>query len=160
VGAEGWVLDHYDRAAIDTHLKLVGEPLLKAVAKNPPYAIFSDSLEVYNSDFTGNFLEEFQKRRGYDLTQYLPALAGDAGDKTKAIRHDWGQTLTELANENYLAPVTAWAKAHGRAKGRSGGASRRRDGRPRRATSTGVRSPLRKPGPGCIPRFFAPRRWI
>ena len=84
VGAEGFVLDHYDRAAIDTHLKMVGEPLLKAVAKNPPYAIFSDSLEVYNSDFTGNFLEEFQKRRGYDLTQYLPALAGDAGDKTKA----------------------------------------------------------------------------
>jgi hypothetical protein len=113
VGAEGFVLNHYDRAAIDTHLKMVGEPLLKAVAKNPPYAIFSDSLEVYNSDWTGNFLEEFQKRRGYDLMPYLPALAGDIGDKTKAIRHDWGQTLTELANENYLAPVTAWAKAHG-----------------------------------------------
>src|ERR1039458_2694316 len=113
VGAEGWVLDHYDRAAVDTHLKLVGEPLLKAVAKNPPYAIFSDSLEVYNADWTGDFLAEFQKRRGYDLTPYLPALAGDMGDKTKAIRHDWGQTLTELANENYLTPVTAWAKAHG-----------------------------------------------
>ena len=113
VGAEGFVLNHYDRAAIDTHLKLVGEPLLKAVAKNPPYAIFSDSLEVYGSDWTGDFLQEFQKRRGYDLTPYLPALAGDIGDKTKAIRHDWGQTLTELCNENYLAPVTAWAKAHG-----------------------------------------------
>src|ERR1035437_5914389 len=113
VGAEGWVLNHYDRAAIDTHLKLVGEPLLKAVAKNPPYAIFSDSLEVYNSDWTGDFLEEFQKRRGYDLTPYLPALAGDAGDQTKAIRHDWGQTLTELVNERYLTPVTAWAKQHG-----------------------------------------------
>ena len=113
VGAEGWVLDHYDRAAIDTHLKLVGEPLLKAAGQNPPYAIFSDSLEVYGSDWTGNFLEEFQKRRGYDLTPYLPALAGDIGDQTKAIRHDWGRTLTELANENYLAPVTAWAKQHG-----------------------------------------------
>ncbi|MGA2723609.1 MAG: glycosyl hydrolase [Bryobacteraceae bacterium] len=113
VGAEGWVLDHYDRAAIDTHLKLVGEPLLKAAGKNPPYAIFSDSLEVYGSDWTGNFLEEFQKRRGYDLTPYLPALAGDIGDTTKAIRHDWGRTLTELADENYLAPVTAWAKQHG-----------------------------------------------
>jgi hypothetical protein len=113
VGAEGFVLNHYDRAAIDTHLKMVGEPLLKAVAKNPPYAIFSDSLEVYSSDWTGNFPDEFQKRRGYDLMPYLPALAGDMGDKTKAIRHDWGQTLTELANENYLAPVTAWAKAHG-----------------------------------------------
>jgi hypothetical protein len=112
-GAEGFVLDHYDRAAIDAHLKLVGEPLLKAAGANPPYAIFSDSLEVYGSDWTGNFLEEFQKRRGYDLTPYLPALAGDMGANTAAIRHDWGRTLTELANENYLAPVTAWAKQHG-----------------------------------------------
>ena len=113
VGAEGLVLDHYDRAAIDNHLKFVGEPMLKAVGKNPPYAIFSDSLEVYGSDWTGDFLQEFQKRRGYDLTPYLPALAGDIGDKTKAIRHDWGQTLTELANEHYLTPLTAWAKQHG-----------------------------------------------
>jgi len=113
VGAEGWVLDHYDRAAIDTHLKIVGEPLLRAAGKNPPYAIFSDSLEVYGSDWTGDFLDEFQKRRGYDLTPYLPALAGDIGDQTKAIRHDWGKTLTELANERYLTPMTEWAKQHG-----------------------------------------------
>ena len=113
VGAEGFVLDHYDSAAIANHLKLVGEPMLKAVGKNPPYAIFSDSLEVYGADWTGDFLQQFQKRRGYDLTPYLPALAGDIGDKTKAIRHDWGQTLTELANENYLMPLTAWAKQHG-----------------------------------------------
>src|SRR5579872_700675 len=31
VGAEGLVLDHYDRAALDTHLKTVGEPMLKAL---------------------------------------------------------------------------------------------------------------------------------
>ena len=76
MGAEGLVLNHYDAAAIQAHLKAVGEPMLKALAKTPPYAIFSDSLEVYNSDWTGNFLAEFQKRRGYDLTPYLPALAG------------------------------------------------------------------------------------
>jgi hypothetical protein len=112
-GAEGFVLDHYDRAAIDNHLKFVGEPMLKAVGKYPPYAIFSDSLEVYGADWTGDFLQEFQKRRGYDLTPYLPALAGDIGDKTSAIRHDWGQTLTELANEHYLTPLTEWARQHG-----------------------------------------------
>ncbi len=113
VGAEGWVLNHYDTAAIQAHLKVVGEPLLKALAKTPPYAIFSDSLEVYNSDWTGDFLAEFQKRRGYDLTPLLPALAGDIGPKTGAIRHDWGLTLSELCDDKYLRPVTAWAKAHG-----------------------------------------------
>ena len=72
VGAEGWVLNHYDRASIEAHFKTVGEPMLKALAKTPPHAIFSDSLEVYNSDWTENFLAEFRKRRGYDLTPYLP----------------------------------------------------------------------------------------
>ena len=113
VGAEGWVLDHYDLAAIRNHLEKVGEPLLKALSKTPPYAVFSDSLEVYNSDWTPGFLAEFQKRRGYDLTPYLPALVEDIGEKTAAIRHDWGQTLSELCDENYLIPLTRWAKEHG-----------------------------------------------
>jgi hypothetical protein len=113
VGAEGWVLNHYDSAAIQWHFNAVGEPMLKALGRTPPYAIFSDSLEVYNSDWTGNFLAEFQKRRGYDLTPYLPALAGDIGPGTGAIRHDWGLTLSELCEDQYLKPLTAWAKAHG-----------------------------------------------
>ena len=72
MGAEGWVLDHYDRKAVDTHLNAVGEKLLGALGKDLPYAIFSDSLEVYNSDWTPGLLEEFRKRRGYDLMPYLP----------------------------------------------------------------------------------------
>ena len=116
VGAEGFVLDHYDRSAIEAHLKTVGEPMLDALANNPPYAIFSDSLEVNNSDWTPDFLEEFQKRRGYDLTPYLPALAGDVPERTAAntgaIRHDWARTLTELLDQNYLAPLAEWAHSH------------------------------------------------
>ena len=113
VGAEGWVLNHYDTAALQAHFKAVGEPMLKALAKTPPYAIFSDSLEVYNSDWTGNFPAEFQKRRGYDLMPYLPALAGDIGPQTGAIRHDWGLTLSELCEDQYLRPLNAWARTHG-----------------------------------------------
>ena len=112
IGAEGFVLDHYSRTAIDTHLKAVGEKLLDAVPANPPHAIFSDSLEVYSSDWTDDFLAEFQKRRGYDLTPYLPALYEDIGEKTGAIRHDWGLTLSELCEDNYLKPVTAFAHQH------------------------------------------------
>jgi hypothetical protein len=113
VGSEGLVLDHYSRAAIDAHLQHVGDALMKAVGKDVPYAVFSDSLEVYNADWTTDFLKEFRQRRGYDLTPYLPALAGNIGDKTLAIRHDWGKTLTELSEDNYLKPLTAWAHAHG-----------------------------------------------
>jgi len=113
VGAEGLVLDHHSRTAIDAHLKAVGDRLAQAFGANPPYAVFSDSLEVERSDWTSDFLERFRKHRGYDLTPYLPALAGDIGEKTIAIRHDWGKTLTELAEENYLTPLREWAHQHG-----------------------------------------------
>lgn len=111
-GAEGFVLDHYNKKAIENHLLVAGEKMLKALGPNPPYAVFSDSLEVYGSDWTTNLSEEFRKRRGYDLIPYLPALVGDIGEKTSAIRHDWAQTLTELADENYLEPLQKWARAH------------------------------------------------
>lgn len=113
IGAEGFVLDHYDKAAIETHLHAVGDRFLEAFRDHPPYAIFSDSLEDYGSDWTPDLLEEFRRRRGYDLTPHLPALIADVGPETAAIRHDWGKTLTELANENYLVPLHEWAKRHG-----------------------------------------------
>jgi alpha-L-rhamnosidase len=112
VGAEGFVLDHYDQNAIATHLHAVGDRLMSAFGDQPPYAVFSDSLEDYGSDWTPELLREFQKRRGYDLTPHFLALIGDAGADTAAIRHDWGKTLTELANDNYLKPLHAWATQH------------------------------------------------
>ncbi len=57
-------------------------------------------------------LGEFQRRRGYDLTPHLPALVGDDGAETAAVRRDWGRTLTELANEHYLEPIHEWAQQH------------------------------------------------
>jgi alpha-L-rhamnosidase len=111
-GAEGFVLDHYDKNAIATHLHAVGDRFLEAFGDEPPYAVFSDSLEDYGSNWTGDLMEQFLRRRGYDLTPYLPALVGDIGPRTAAVRHDWGKTLTELANERYLAPLHAWAQQH------------------------------------------------
>ena len=110
VGAEGFVLDHYDRSAIETHLHAVGDRLMKAFADQPPYAVFSDSLEDYGSNWTGDLMEQFRVRRGYDLTPHLPALIGDAGPLTASVRHDWGRTLTDLANERFLVPLHTWAQ--------------------------------------------------
>ena len=111
-GAAGFVLDHYDAGAIRAHLEAVGDRLLSAFGDHPPYAIFSDSLEDYGSDWTPELLAEFQRRRGYDLKPLLPALIGDIGPETEAVRHDWGETLTELANERYLKPIHDWAREH------------------------------------------------
>jgi hypothetical protein len=112
VGAEGFVLDHYDRNAIETHLHAVGDRMMEAFRDQPPYAVFSDSLEDYGSNWTGDLMEAFRTQRGYDLTPYLPALVGDAGPLTASVRHDWGRTLTELANERFLVPIHTWAQQH------------------------------------------------
>ncbi|WP_432378179.1 glycosyl hydrolase [Duganella sp. P38] len=113
LGAEGFVLDHLSRKAIDHHLQEVAEPLLKAFGAQPPYAVFSDSLEVYGTDWTDDFLAEFQRRRGYDLKPHLPVVYSGQGPDAGALRRDWALTQTELVNERYLTPVDDWAKRHG-----------------------------------------------
>jgi hypothetical protein len=112
LNAEGFVLNHYDRAAVGHYLSTVGQPLLDAVGPNRPYAMFCDSLEVDDSDWTPDFLAEFQQRRGYDLRPHLPALAL-GGPDSAALRHDWGQTLSELLDTEFLAPIAAWARERG-----------------------------------------------
>jgi hypothetical protein len=112
-GAEGYVLDHFAHKAIEEHIADVATPLVKAFGDQPPYSVFSDSLEVYGSDWTANLPAEFHKRRGYDLIPHLPELLAGGTPQAEAVRHDWGQTLSDLIRENYLAPLTGFAEAHG-----------------------------------------------
>jgi alpha-L-rhamnosidase len=112
VGAEGWVLDPFSRQAVATHLHAVGDPLLKAFGATPPYAVFSDSLEAYGADWTVDLPAEFSKRRGYDLLPRLPELIAGGTPEAESVRHDWGRTLTELVDENYLTQINSWAIAH------------------------------------------------
>ncbi|KQY15877.1 glycoside hydrolase [Massilia sp. Root133] len=113
LGAEGFVLDHLSRKAVDHHLAAVAEPLMKAFGDAPPYAVFSDSLEVYNTDWTDDFAAEFKRRRGYDIVPHLPAVFTGQGPDAPALRRDWALTQTELVNERYLTPIDDWAKQHG-----------------------------------------------
>ena len=112
VGAEGFVLDHFSMEAIQNHLKTVADPLIQACGKNVPYSVFSDSLEVYESDWTPGFLDEFRARRGYDLTPHLPELVAGTTPEAADLRYDWGRTLAELIDEHYLTPLNTWAREH------------------------------------------------
>ena len=109
VGAEGYVLDHYQRAAIEKHLREAGDKLLAAAGPGGIHAAFCDSLEVYGGDWTADMFSEFQKRRGYDLRGLLPRLEYDAGERSETLRRDFGRTLTELYEERFLVPMREWA---------------------------------------------------
>ena len=112
LGAEGPVLDHLDREALEKFLAEVGDKLISAT-KGSIRAIHSDSLEVYGQNWTGSLLDEFSKRRGYDLKPYLPALVSDIGPLTADVRHDFWRTVTELALDGYVRPLHEWAVRHG-----------------------------------------------
>ncbi len=112
LGADGFVLDHLSRSALDHHLRTVAEPLMQAFGDTPPYAVFSDSLEVYGTDWTDDFADEFKKRRGYEVAPHLPAIFNGQGAAAGAVRHDWAITQTELVNERYLTPLNDWATQH------------------------------------------------
>jgi hypothetical protein len=112
-GAEGYMLDHYSRAAIETHLREAGDKLMAAAAPGSISSVFCDSLEVYDGDWTGGLFDEFRQRRGYDLKPLLPLAELGAGDRADTVRRDYGKTLTELFEERFLVPMHEWAAKHG-----------------------------------------------
>src|SRR6185312_5107707 len=111
-GAEGFVIDHFSARAVQDHLRNVADPLVQAFGNHPPYSVFSDSLEVYGSDWTPDLLDQFRARRGYDLTPHLPELPAGSSEEAADVRYDWARTLAELIDENYLAAINTWAREH------------------------------------------------
>ncbi|WP_224242665.1 glycosyl hydrolase [Hyalangium gracile] len=105
----------------------------------PPYygkslrGIFNDSYE-YKIDRLGSIdiLDEFQRRRGYDLRPYLPAIYVDGADNwpmneflpprapsftlsdlDPRVRYDYQLTLSDLVIERFGDPSREWAEARG-----------------------------------------------
>lgn len=119
LGGEGYLLDHYSMRATLTHLDAVGTPLLDAAQASGPgrvTAIFCDSLEVHGADWTPDLPTQFHERRGYDLLPILPLLLRadrhpwTENETVRSLRVDLGRTLTELYEENFLAPLHAFAR--------------------------------------------------
>ncbi|MGC5033516.1 glycosyl hydrolase [Micromonospora sp. DT229] len=124
-------IEHIDRYVLPADL----DPLLAEVGGD----IFEDSLELAADGelWTADLLNEFARRRGYDLTPYLPAIrveglfrfdwemllaginpesppAHDFPDRRgRRIRHDYYRTLNELYADNHIAPLTRWANGRG-----------------------------------------------
>lgn len=124
------VLDHMSPEAFAAHAARVGDPL--GVKPAGMRAAFVDSLELMQDIQWGpQLLGEFRKRRGYDLTPYLPfvlqpgwmqawgehysppyfeAAGGDLGER---VRADYRRTVSDLMIEGFVLPFVSWSHAHG-----------------------------------------------
>ncbi|NDK31864.1 hypothetical protein FH975_08785 [Nesterenkonia sp. Hz 6-5] len=111
-GAEGWALDHFSRTAAQAHIQHVAEPLVAAAGAQRIGSVFCDSLEVYDADWTPKLPEEFRSRRGYDAIPHLWKLR-TTDESHSEFRADYGRTLTEMLEDNFISVMAGWAESKG-----------------------------------------------
>lgn len=77
-GWDGLSVDHLSPEAFDVYARNVLEPLINAArtAGNSVKCLLTDSWEMGIVNWTPRFPEEFMRFRGYDLTPWLPVMAG------------------------------------------------------------------------------------
>lgn len=133
-GAAGSILNHMDSKAVRKYLDHMADTI---EAKTGPLsghlrAFFVDSMELEGNNWTTDFAQEFQKRRGYDLMPWLPLTmfkVGRLGDvekfeygskktpefkeKLDRVRFDFELTKAELLHERYTATFLQWCKEKG-----------------------------------------------
>ena len=117
-GGEGDVIDHFSDKAIDNYLghfttSFAGHDI------SGLRAYFNDSYEVDDArgeaNFTPLMFDEFQKRRGYDLREYLPALLGlDNAEYNQRVLSDYRETISDLILEKYTQRWHDWAAKGGK----------------------------------------------
>jgi hypothetical protein len=111
-GAEGFIIDHYSPVAVAKFIDQIALPEINACGPNVPYSIFCDSLEITGEGWTPNLFAEFKQRRGYDLTPLLPALFNNNFPKAAEIRGDYGKTIAEVFDDNFVKAFAQLAKDH------------------------------------------------
>jgi len=117
-GGEGDVIDHFSSTAIDNYLGHFTTSF-KNQDISGLRAWFNDSYEVDDArgeaDFTPLMFDEFKKRRGYDLRNYLPALIGeDSEDNNSRVLCDYRETISDLILEKYTQRWHDWAVKGGK----------------------------------------------
>ena len=136
-GGRALVLNHFSEAATRRHLEAFIGQGKKTFGRHFGHtlrAIFTDSFELLSPmHWNQNFIEEFKKRRGYDITPYLPVtyiplkdvgyytynselnlpnfdFAGGYGER---IRYDFQRTVSELFIDEFIRGTAAWATENG-----------------------------------------------
>jgi len=106
-GWDGFALDVYSATAFQNYWNAVVEPLIldagPLAGKTLKY-LHTDSWEVELVNWTPTLRAEFLKRRGYDLTPWLPVLAGkiiNSREASDRFLFDYRKTLGDLAIDNH-----------------------------------------------------------
>ncbi|HLO97450.1 MAG TPA: glycosyl hydrolase, partial [Fimbriimonas sp.] len=101
----GLEVDKLNAGALDRFFAGGMDPLFDKLGANSAlHTVLVDSYETGYNNWTPGMFDEFKRRRGYEATQYLPALAGfvvESQEKTLGFLFDYRKTIAELWAENY-----------------------------------------------------------
>ena len=116
---QGSVLDYMSKEAFDFYWKDVVDPIFEAAGDHVGTTLKymeTDSWECGGMNWTERFVEEFMRYRGYDLTSYLPIVAGyvvDDLESSNAFLADFRKTLADLVAYNHYARFQEYAHKYG-----------------------------------------------
>lgn len=117
----GFESDKFTASALDAHFDAyIQKVLTQAGPHTNPVGgltmLHFDSWEMGAQNWSPEFRAEFQKRRGYDPLDYLPAFAGqivDSPETTERFLWDVRHTASELVIENHVGHLADLAHQHG-----------------------------------------------
>ncbi|MEN6386349.1 MAG: glycosyl hydrolase [Phycisphaerales bacterium] len=123
-GGEGPVIDHLSKPALDkylNHFQTALEPYLGKEIGKGLRSLHCDSFEFTGANWTTDFLQEFEKRRGYSIDQYLPfvldwpPVSGGPGfnETVNKVQYDFWKTQKELFAERFMTPFYEWCHKMG-----------------------------------------------
>ena len=118
-GGQGLECDKMSREATRIHFEGYAKKIierLRPLVGETFHNLELDSYEAGKQNWTPRFREEFKKRRGYDLTHWLPVLAGctlGSADQTARFTWDMDRTISDLYVENHYQYLAELARQQG-----------------------------------------------
>jgi hypothetical protein len=129
----GIVMDHFDSTKVLKSYKYLfgARTGLQDYFGNPMRAVFDDSYEfAVDRHYAANFINFFKKRRGYDITPWLPAEMQKGynyvaymrpngkpdfwfSNQDWRLKFDYDLTLSELLDEQFLDATKNWLEPQG-----------------------------------------------
>jgi (4-O-methyl)-D-glucuronate---lignin esterase len=117
--SDGYIIDHYSADATRMHTEYMLDRLRSELGDIRQTALkyfYACSYEVRGSIWTPTLLEEFRRRRGYDMRRFLPVFAGavvESDEVTDRFRIDYRRTIAELFAGNFYRTTRETAAPFG-----------------------------------------------
>ncbi len=112
-GAKGLECDKFSKEAVEKQVDNWFGLFMKRPNHKAIQYLHVDSWECGSQNWSKNFAQEFERRRGYDLIPLLPVYAGVPMKDGEKILRDIRMTINELVNEVFFTTVAQKAKDYG-----------------------------------------------